>query len=135
MYRQCRVVVNRVKELETVALSLRHGPARASIGAFGDAGTALAHGPCRHRLGRQRSRRQGRGWWGCGGGRAARRHLGRGDNGRATPVTAAPCRYLLESLAVAYRNDALAQERQLSPEARRQLHQPESPPPSRAPAE
>jgi transposase len=34
-----------------------------------------------------------------------------------------PCRYLLEALAVVYRNDAVARERQLSPEARLQLHQ------------
>jgi transposase len=34
-----------------------------------------------------------------------------------------PCRYLLETLAVVYRNDALARERQLSPEARLQFHQ------------
>jgi hypothetical protein len=33
------------------------------------------------------------------------------------------CRHLLESLAVVYRNDALARERGLSPEARLQLHQ------------
>jgi transposase len=33
------------------------------------------------------------------------------------------CRYLLEAIAVVYRNDALARERQLSPEARLQLHQ------------
>jgi transposase len=33
------------------------------------------------------------------------------------------CRYLLESLAVVYRNDASARQRQLSPEARLQLHQ------------
>jgi transposase len=33
------------------------------------------------------------------------------------------CRYLLEALAVVYRNDAFARERQLSPEARLQLHQ------------
>src|SRR6516225_10368340 len=39
-----------------------------------------------------------------------------------------PCRYLLESLAVVYRNDALARERQLSPEARLQFHQHESRP-------
>jgi transposase len=34
-----------------------------------------------------------------------------------------PCRHLLESLAVVYRNDAVAREQQLSPEARLQLHQ------------
>jgi transposase len=34
-----------------------------------------------------------------------------------------PCRHLLESLAVVYRNDALARERRLSPEARLQFHQ------------
>jgi transposase len=34
-----------------------------------------------------------------------------------------PCRYLLEALAVVYRNDAVARERQLSPEARLQWHQ------------
>src|SRR5262249_42323200 len=34
-----------------------------------------------------------------------------------------PCRHLLESLAVVYRNDAEARERQLSPEARLQFHQ------------
>jgi transposase len=39
-----------------------------------------------------------------------------------------PCRYLLESLAIVYRNDALARERQLSPEARLQFHQHESQP-------
>ncbi len=33
------------------------------------------------------------------------------------------CRYLLEALAVVYRNDASARERQLSPEARLQWHQ------------
>jgi transposase len=38
------------------------------------------------------------------------------------------CRYLLESLAVVYRNDAVARERRLSPEARLQLHQQESQP-------
>jgi len=36
------------------------------------------------------------------------------------------CRYLLEALAVVYRNDASARERRLSPEARLQLHQQES---------
>src|SRR5262245_21498313 len=34
-----------------------------------------------------------------------------------------PCRYLLESLAVVYRNDAVARERRLAPEARLQWHQ------------
>lgn len=34
-----------------------------------------------------------------------------------------PCRHLLESLAVVYRNDALAAERGLTPEARLQFHQ------------
>jgi transposase len=34
-----------------------------------------------------------------------------------------PCRHLLESLTVVYRNDAVARERQLSPEARLQFHQ------------
>ncbi len=38
------------------------------------------------------------------------------------------CRYLLEALAVVYRNDAIARERQLSPEARLQFHQQESGP-------
>jgi transposase len=38
------------------------------------------------------------------------------------------CRYLLEALAVVYRNDATARERQLSPEARLQWHQQESQP-------
>jgi transposase len=38
------------------------------------------------------------------------------------------CRYLLEALAVVYRNDAIARERQLSPEARLQWHQHESRP-------
>jgi transposase len=38
------------------------------------------------------------------------------------------CRYLLEALAVVYRNDALARERELSPEARLQFHQQESQP-------
>jgi transposase len=38
------------------------------------------------------------------------------------------CRYLLEALAVVYRNDASARERQLSPEARLQWHQQESRP-------
>jgi len=36
------------------------------------------------------------------------------------------CGHLLEALAVVYRNDALARERQLSPEARLQFHQQES---------
>jgi transposase len=39
-----------------------------------------------------------------------------------------PCRYLLEALAVVYRNDAIARERQLSTEARLQWHQHESRP-------
>jgi transposase len=34
-----------------------------------------------------------------------------------------PCRYLLEALAVVYRNDALARERRLSPEERLRFHQ------------
>jgi transposase len=34
-----------------------------------------------------------------------------------------PCRYLLEALAVVYHNDAVARERQLSPEARLRWHQ------------
>ena len=34
-----------------------------------------------------------------------------------------PCRHLLESLAVVYHNDAVARERQLSPEARLRFHQ------------
>jgi transposase len=34
-----------------------------------------------------------------------------------------PCRHLLESLAVVYRNDAVARERELSPEARLHFHQ------------
>jgi hypothetical protein len=38
------------------------------------------------------------------------------------------CGHLLEVLAVVYRNDALARERQLSPEARLQFHQQESRP-------
>jgi len=38
------------------------------------------------------------------------------------------CGYLLEALAVVYRNDAIARERQLSPEARLQLHQQKSQP-------
>ena len=42
------------------------------------------------------------------------------------------CRHLLESLAVVYRNDAEAQERRLSPEARLQLHQEASGPTMRA---
>ena len=39
-----------------------------------------------------------------------------------------PCRYLLEALAMVYRNDAIARERQLSPEARLQWHQEASQP-------
>jgi transposase len=39
-----------------------------------------------------------------------------------------PCRHLLESLAVVYRNDAVARQRGLSPEARLQFHQEESEP-------
>jgi len=39
-----------------------------------------------------------------------------------------PCRYLLEALAVVYRNDASARERQLSPQARLVWHQQESQP-------
>jgi transposase len=38
------------------------------------------------------------------------------------------CRYLLQALAVVYRNDAIAHERQHSPEARLQFHQQESQP-------
>jgi transposase len=38
------------------------------------------------------------------------------------------CRYVLESLAVIYRNDASARERKLSPSARRHFHQAESGP-------
>jgi len=38
------------------------------------------------------------------------------------------CRYLLEALAVVYRNDAIARERKLTPEARLQWHQQESQP-------
>jgi transposase len=38
------------------------------------------------------------------------------------------CRYLLETLAVVYQNDAVARERTLSPEARLQWHQQESQP-------
>jgi hypothetical protein len=34
-----------------------------------------------------------------------------------------PCRHLLESLAVVYHNDAVARQRQLSPEARLEFHQ------------
>jgi hypothetical protein len=34
-----------------------------------------------------------------------------------------PCRHLLEALAVVYHNDAVARERQLSPEARLRFHQ------------
>jgi transposase len=39
-----------------------------------------------------------------------------------------PCRHLLEALAVVYRNDATAKERQLTPEARLHFHQQESRP-------
>jgi len=39
-----------------------------------------------------------------------------------------PCRYLLEALAVVYRNDAIARQRQLSPEARLRFHQQASQP-------
>ena len=39
-----------------------------------------------------------------------------------------PCRHLLEALAVVYRNDALARERQLTPEARLCFHQEASQP-------
>jgi transposase len=39
-----------------------------------------------------------------------------------------PCRHLLETLAVVYRNDAIARERQLAPEARLEWHQQESRP-------
>jgi transposase len=42
------------------------------------------------------------------------------------------CRHLLESLAVVYRNDAVARERRLSPEARLQFHQEASGPTMRA---
>jgi transposase len=38
------------------------------------------------------------------------------------------CRHLLEALAVVYRNDVIARERQLSPEARLEWHQQESQP-------
>ena len=38
------------------------------------------------------------------------------------------CRYVLESLAVVYRNDAIARQRNLSPSARRHFHQSESGP-------
>jgi transposase len=38
------------------------------------------------------------------------------------------CRYLLEALAMVYRNDAIARNRELSPEARLQFHQQESQP-------
>jgi transposase len=38
------------------------------------------------------------------------------------------CRYLLEALAVVYRNDAIARKRQLSPEARLRFHQEASQP-------
>src|SRR3954449_13551103 len=45
--------------------------------------------------------------------------------GSSTPTTAFPevCRHLLESLAVVYRNDAVARERRLLPEARLRFHQ------------
>jgi transposase len=39
-----------------------------------------------------------------------------------------PCRHVLETLAVVYRNDALARERQLSPEERLRFHQEASQP-------
>jgi transposase len=39
-----------------------------------------------------------------------------------------PCRYLLESLAVVYHNDAIAREQALSPEARLRFHQEKSQP-------
>ena len=39
-----------------------------------------------------------------------------------------PCRYLLESLAVVYHNDAIARQQALSPEARRLFHQEKSQP-------
>jgi len=39
-----------------------------------------------------------------------------------------PCRYLLEALAVVYRNDAIACQRQLGPEARLRFHQEASQP-------
>jgi transposase len=39
-----------------------------------------------------------------------------------------PCRHLLEALAVVYRNDAVARERRLSPEARLRFHQEASQP-------
>jgi transposase len=39
-----------------------------------------------------------------------------------------PCRYLLESLAIVYRNDAQARQHPLSPEARLQFHRQESGP-------
>lgn len=39
-----------------------------------------------------------------------------------------PCRYLLESLAVVYHNDAIAREQSLSPEARLHFHQEKSQP-------
>jgi transposase len=39
-----------------------------------------------------------------------------------------PCRYLLESLAVVYHNDAIAREQSLSPEARLRFHQEKSRP-------
>jgi len=43
-----------------------------------------------------------------------------------------PCRHLLEALAVVYRNDAVARERGLSPEARLHFHQEASGPTMRA---
>ena len=45
--------------------------------------------------------------------------------GSSTSTIASPssCRHLLESLAVVYRNDAVARERRLSPEARLRFHQ------------
>jgi transposase len=46
-----------------------------------------------------------------------------GSSSRSTTRFPEPCRHLLESLAVVYRNDAEARERQLSPEARLQFHQ------------
>jgi hypothetical protein len=39
-----------------------------------------------------------------------------------------PCRHLLETLAVVYRNDAIARERELTPEARLRFHQENSGP-------
>ena len=44
------------------------------------------------------------------------------------------CRHLLEALAVVYRNDAMARERRLSPEARLQFHQEASEPTMQATA-